>query len=154
MHDYKSYEPVEFSKMDSAYSRFEDEPEYIITNTKLEQVKDSILKVKEVGEDLMRDIRIRDISYYYRGSASWSRDRAELKKLTDDMSRLTGRMHVLTDTLTNFLNSYKSRFIGFMVTHSFRGKNMNGATILTSRLFILNKTLDSVIYEFEADNKK
>lgn len=132
MHDFKSYEPVEFKKPDSTYTNY-------LTSDRGQALYDSIDNYNKLQEDLLT--RAKEYTY--------TAPRVALEILKE------GRVYnAIADSLIKIRDKEKADFIkkfnGYEMLHSFRGKNMNGATILTTKRFYFDTTF-TVIKSVEVE---
>lgn len=123
MNDWSSYEFVEMTTLDSAFTKFEDS-EYMkehrskmltaMTNTG--NIKSRLKSCKESEEKVLQD----SLSYY----------------------------QSIEDSLMNVFNtkkdSFKGDFIGYETTFSFRGNNKLGAKVLTNIRVTFDKDLTTI----------
>jgi hypothetical protein len=152
MHDFDSYSPVEYGKIDSFYSQYDNQATYLDLKSRLKTKKDSMLLIDKVGRDLMAEMRINRLRFESYGASQLYRDQSsDLQKMVASMNQLSVEVKVLTDSLTDFINNFHPSHVGWGMSHSFRGKNANGATVLTSKYYVLNMNRDTVIAEINTD---
>lgn len=130
MHDFKSYEPVEFGTIDSSFTTFIETKEYKTTLARFELFNDS-------AERAIKEIK--DLIYLNRTSNARLREMQKAGMvLSDSLTSIANRMASLE-------KSFTPEFNGYSLAHSFRGKNPNGALILSTKIFKLTPQLDEVI---------
>jgi hypothetical protein len=117
MHDFKSYEPVEFKKPDSAYTNFAE-------SERGKALFDSTDRYNKTQENYLERAR----RYTY------TAPRVALGLINE------GKEYgVKADSLLKLIDKEKDlftkRFSGYKMLHTFRGKNMNGATIIITKRF-------------------
>ena len=128
LNDFKSYEPVQFGKLEVASSKYEDEPDYDFYSGKA----DSYLKVSKEESD-KADIY----------NSEYTRDQFILyEKISIQL--LDSAKHYL-DKADSIKLHFVSKPIGWQITHTFRAKNQLGGLGIHSYLFILNQELTKVI---------
>jgi hypothetical protein len=124
MNDFSSYEPVEFSKLDSTFSYYRD--------------TDEGKKLKKQLESTME---------------SWSewneRARKASSPVVEEMwLKFAKEYGIEFDSLYNIDSiaeqSFKPEHIGFEMSHKFRGKNALGAIMLTENGFYFDRDLTKV----------
>lgn len=136
LHDYKSYEPVSWSKLDSLYSDYTMDDSYIdleairyMYDTDGKECKERLNKVnydleyrnsKQFIEDLLMAI----VSEFYK-------EKVYLKKL--DSIKV----------------NFNPQFIGYKITHTYRAKNLNGAYKLSEETFFLDKSIEHILPKIE-----
>lgn len=125
MNDYKSYESVEFGKLDSSYSIYEQNPLYISKITKIAIILNEGNKLVEPSE-------------------TYGKSDDELTAIVKKATELSKEATALNNQLKEGKVKFKSEFIGYAMIHTFRGKNINGATILNIDTFFLSKDLSKV----------
>lgn len=115
MLDFKSYEPVEFGKLDSTFSDY----------------KNSIR-----ADSLQKDI---DYSLQLATQLKESGEKSDAKASIYGIVDLILRQ---VDSLTKLRDKEESEFhpafAGYTLTHTYRGKNALGATIITTDKFLLD----------------
>lgn len=122
MHDFKSYEPVDFKKTDSVYTSY-------LTTERGQALLDSLKLYNKTWEEILERAK------EYRYSSP-----------TTALSILKGGRicEAKIDSVTKIMDSEKASFIkkfdGYKMLHTFRGKNMNGATIIKTERFYFDTT--------------
>ena len=121
MDDPKSYESVNFGKLDSLFSPFEDSKEGITLKLEDENLSKRL-------DELSNQIDV-------------AKSIPELQKIQEEDNIITARRSKLVDIILEKSLKYKGEFVGFKIKHSFRGKNKMGALILDSCTVVLDKNL-------------
>jgi hypothetical protein len=135
MHDFKSYEAVEFGKLDSMLSSYHKTERY-------DSLKAAFHVLKEESEDALDNAKI----------YQWTNKRLGLKYIEESTLAANG-MDSIAKLMKKESAAFKPIFIGYNIFHSFRGKNLNGATGLTSKYFILDSSMKVVgTEEIPTDN--
>lgn len=124
MHDFKSYEPVEFKKPDSVYTSYGESERGL-------ELLDSIKRYNKLHESYLDQAR----SYTY------TSPRVALSIL--NVGSVYGAK---ADSLLKLIDKetplFERKFNGYEMVHSFRGKNMNGATIITTKRFYFDSAFN------------
>jgi hypothetical protein len=128
LNDFKSYEPVQFGKLETASSNYTDLPE--IKNY-LDKTDAFLETYKEYNDkaDIYDSDYSRDKYWVYRKMATELLDSA--KYYSDKVQTI--KLHFVPET------------IGWQMTHSFRAKSLGGNLGIHHYLFVLNKDLSKVI---------
>jgi hypothetical protein len=122
MHDFKSYEPVEFGKLDSSFTNFYQTEEY--------NRLDSLNKFYQS-------------SYEYFLLSAKNTPNLELKKFQHKAAtEYRDSSKVISDLIAQKDKEFKGVFNGYTIEHKFRGKNAMGASIINSDLFVLDKNFN------------
>ena len=119
LNDAKSYESVNFGKVDSVFSSFDESKEGIE------------LKLKEN----MLSERVVELSNRIDVAESTS----ELNKIIEENKELTQKRKDLVDTIFNKSIKYKGTLCGYKINHKYRAKNKMGAVVLDENCFIMDK---------------
>lgn len=137
LHDWKSYDPVEFGKLDSSYSSLDDDQAY--QNTKREL--DSLYKA--IKEDI-EDERI------YAPLASYSGQYAYYKSLAAECYK-----RIIEDTaiVSNAIRKWEPTYLGRQMEHTFRSKNLGGNIGVHHIVFYFDSSLTRVIDDKDVGNK-
>lgn len=117
MHDFKSYEPVEFEKPDSAYTNFAE-------SERGKALFDSTDRYNKKQEDYLE--RARRYTYTSPGVAL---------SIINEGKIYGAKADSLLKLIDKEKDSFKKKFSGYKMQHTFRGKNMNGATIIKTERF-------------------
>lgn len=129
LHDYKSYEAVQYGKLDSDFSSVFNLPEYKELSDDLDQ---TIAHEKEHFETMK----------IYAGSIySFDRYRNEKRIVEDDLAKM------LKDTaaIGNLKRSFRPNFVGWQIEHSYRAKSLSGNLGIHHYLFHLDSALTKVL---------
>jgi len=140
MNDYSSYEPMEFSKLDTVYSSYYKDSIYInlqkLQSNNSDYIKHLEETIKEADKFNGRIGRILD----RRGIAS----EPYLKAANIENDRLTKEMRKLR-------KNFKSEMDGFSMVHKMRAKNTMGGIMIYETIFFFNKELTKVTGEMNAE---
>jgi hypothetical protein len=124
------YEPLTFSKCDSAFTHFYKQQEYINAM----HFVDSIKRIQGVNLDLIGNIP-------YTGAAS-----------NQVQSNYLEKNKQLDTVIANILEPLKAAgdkfipvFTGWTMTHSYKSMSYKGITDVTATRYYFNKNLDSII---------
>jgi hypothetical protein len=128
LNDFKSYEPVQFGKLEVASSKYTDVPELNLYKIKadsyIKSTKEEIDKAEIYNSDYTR---YKSVSYAK--VAEKFLDTAKIYIHKQDSIRL----------------HFVSEPIGWQITHTFRAKNQLGGLAIHTYLFTLNQELTKVI---------
>lgn len=124
--NYNSYEPVSFSKLDTSFQY------YIGTAAQLQlsALTDSFDKESEKYALLLKSDRI---------------PMQEKRQVYQKLQVVQDTIFALVDSSMRAEKNFKPFMRGYYLEHTYRIKNKTGTTELKDEIFILNKTLDSVI---------
>lgn len=117
MHDFKSYEPVDYSKVDSTFTVYASTP-------RGKGLYDSLRRCTVLQERFTENAR----SYTYTAPET-------AMKLLSDSKRYGQVGDSLLAVINKEEKEYRGVFNGYKIVHSFRGKNMSGATVLSKKRF-------------------
>jgi len=134
LHDFSSYESVEFGKLDSTFTESSDLPEYKIAidkaNEFTKQGGDKIETAKMYGECTLYD---KQVQY-----ARWGKE--------------------LLDSATYYINIAKNidstfipKFVGWNITHTFRANNASGNKVIGHRKYYFDKDVSKIINDENLD---
>lgn len=124
MHDYSSYQPVEYAKLDSSYSFYENSDVY-----KHDNKRENAIQAESKGLD--------------ESNLTLKQKSEKLKKIIDSAQFYMAKMK-------RDRKSFVPEFNGFKITHKYRGKNVLGALVLNNSVFYLDTTLTKVVGLSEA----
>lgn len=126
LNDPSSYEPVEFSKLDSLFSYFRNSQEW-------SDIRDSVDKYEHIYED--------HISSY-----SWVKERAQekMKDLGLSFDEVKGKTFYFLEKQDSLEKNYKPEWIGWEMKHKFRAKNGFGAMKLDEEIFHFDKEVTKI----------
>ena len=132
MNDWNSYEFVEMSKVDSVFTLF-------MHSEEAKSLDDQISKTKSKISEYSVD---KDFPLLYG---------ARTKVMADSIPIL----EQIRDSLLNLYDkkeeAYKGEFNGYKTKFTFRGNNKLGGKILTSSMYLFNKDITEITYEFSLD---
>ena len=120
--DPKSYESVNFGKIDSMFSSFDESKEGI-------ELKLKENKLSERSKELSNRIDITESI-------------PELNKIIEENKELTQKRKDLIDTIFNKSIKYKGAFCGYKIKHSYRAKNKMGGLVLDSCIVVLDPIMN------------
>lgn len=120
--DPKSYESVNFGKLDSTFSLFDESKEGI----ELQQQDE---KYSQRMSELSAEIDIAD-------------NISELDKIIEETKIISQKRKDLTDTIFSRSIAYSGKFCGYKIKHSFRAKNKMGALVLDSCIVELDTLMN------------
>jgi len=129
LHDYKSYEPVVFGKLDTAYSKVEDNPE-------LKDLQEVFDKANSDGESELEEAKIYAGSYYTRDEAEYH---SRLAKF--DLAKMIGaqaRMDSLKKTFVPIVTGWK-------MEHSYRAKSLGGNFGIHHYMYYFDPGLSTIL---------
>lgn len=132
MNDFKSYEPVEYGPLDSIITTYDKTPRF----DSLKSIFDGYLSESKKATDNAKIVA---------GLAPYTY-KLEVEK--------SNSFNGLADSILSIMkiedSLFKPEFLGFKTKHSYRNRNENGATVLTSEYFYMKKDL-TVVYTQKAD---
>lgn len=135
LHDYDSYELVEFGTLDSAFSSASDLPEY-------KDAFNKAINFKEQGESKIDDANIygqfesmhkKQIQY-----AQWGK------------ALLDSAMYYLK-IAEKIDSTFVPKFVGWEMTHTFRANNANGIKVIAHRKYYFDKEITRIVDEENLD---
>lgn len=136
LHDFSSYESVQFGHLDSTFSRVDELEEYQASLSLAKELKDKGL---DKGEDAERYGRYG----LYREQARYAREAAYLL----DSAMYHIRKCKELDSL------FTPEFVGWQITHSFRANNASGNKIINHRIFYFDKDLTTIVKDEDNGEK-
>ena len=134
LHDFKSYEAVEFGKIDSSFTFFMDAEEFKTLDSRFDELV-------RAGHE--RDEASKSLHYSNERNLEIINDLIEKHKFGSDS------MRIIREKIEEFEHNFVREFNGYVVLHSFRAKNANGALVLSEKFFVLSPQLDKVINVIE-----
>ena len=134
MHNPESYEIVGFGKVDSAFSDYKRNPQYIA------QKKECNKLISEV-EELQKAEKF----------AFTTESKYKSLKETAEAAK---KAYEANQELVKFLNEYEEEFIGWSVIHQYRATNKGGQKGLTVSKFIFNPDITEIIDFYSEDELK
>lgn len=126
MHDFNSYEPVQYGPIDSAFTSYQD-------SEKFNELKDLFSAYQKECEEALQKAE----SYLYVS-------RATGKRYSDKGTDYAHKLDSISKLISTEIYGFEPQFVGYKILHSFRGKNMNAATILTTEYFILDSAYNVI----------
>lgn len=87
-------------------------------------------------------------------------DRNEYEEAKEDYEKALSQQSILQSKAESISYDLKSiidkgiYFVGFKATHRYRAKNNAGQTIMTDRVFIIDKETTKIVSQYEADTYK
>ena len=143
LHDYDSYKPVEFSKLDSTFTDISSIKGYDKTSEKLEKIKAQMKKLEHSIEF----------------DADWSRkvgytsDVNRQKMLADfeEYKELSSEADKLRVKLIKALDEFTPKFIGYSMIHKYRAKNKAGNTALGVTKYTFDKEITKIANKQSAE---
>lgn len=134
LHDFDSYESVEFGKLDSTFSDVSDVPEFADALEKgqdfTKQGKDKIETAKMYGECTLYE---KQVEY-----ARWG------------ITLLDSAKYYLN--IADKINStFVPKFIGWNITHTFRANNASGNKVIGHRKYYFDKDVSKIINDENLD---
>jgi hypothetical protein len=117
MHDFKSYEPVEYKKIDSVYTSY-------ITSERGSALYDSIDFYTKMRKEILE--RAKEYTYTSPRVALSILDKGKVYSAKPDS---------IENVIDKETAAFVKKFNGYKMVHTFRGKNMNNATIITTKRF-------------------
>ena len=135
LHDMNSYESVEFSTLDSAFSQVEDLEEYKNYSEKIDELKAKALEKNEYAEE-----------YNMFGLQA---ERAKCAK--EALRLLSDAMHYLKKC-QELDSLFVPKFIGWRLEHTFRANNPEGHKVISHRVYYFDKDLTKIVRD--EDNSK
>lgn len=122
MDDPSSYESVQFGKLDTLHTSFDESKEGLELRNKDAKLE---LKISELSDKLdLPDLTMDDI-----------------KSIQKENGEITKKRLAINDIMTSKTLTYKGAVNGYSMTHKFRGKNKLGAKILDEISFLLDTKL-------------
>lgn len=128
LHDYKSYEPVQFGKIEVGFSSWDDQPQ---VKTWLDKSEEWMKKHKEYYDEaeIYKDYYVKDKFF-------------ELSRL-ESMALDSAKFYL--DKTERFKIEYTPVINGWKMTHSYRARSLGGNLGIHHYVFYLNKPLSKVI---------
>lgn len=134
LHDFKSYEPVEFGTLDSLFSDVTSSSEYEVFKSKHEAwIRQADKEYKVNQEEIKKAI--------FDGNSS----HIPIINEYSLVPRCKDSAQIYADKMQAFVDSYKPRFIGWSMTHLYRAKNLTGNYRLANESFYFDKDLIKVV---------
>lgn len=146
LHDAKSYEIIEFSKLDSVYTSYEESKEGSKNYTARKSILDKVKLNQSRYDDIKSENEISRIRYYtwYAGSKYDRAELSNLSKILAENKKLLSEYDDLELKDSTSKNAFKRQHIGWKVSHRFRAKNKLGNLGIADHTFYFNLPLDSI----------
>lgn len=128
LNDYKSYEPVLYSAIDTLYRPIEEDSTY--QANLLEDVR-----LKKEFEEL-RDMMLA-VGDYYNGGMEGAKQ--SVMKMWEESYKPKLLAHTL------YIAAYKAEPIGLKITHRYRAKNALGATVINEYIYGFDFSMTEII---------
>lgn len=122
MHDFDSYEPIEFGKVDTVETFYLTSPEY---------------KKLDIQRQLMTD---RYEHFIRMGEIVVGTDTKKARMYLDSAKKYNGILVDLAADIKQLSTDFKPSFAGYGIDHRYRGKNKMGALVLNDTRFLLDST--------------
>ena len=135
LHDMNSYESVEFSTLDSAFSNVEDLEEYKNYSAKIDELR---AKASEKGE--------------YADEYGMFGLPAERAKYAKEAVQLLKEAMYYVKKCQEMDSLFVPKFIGWKLEHTFRANNPEGHKVISHRVYYLDKDLTKIVRD--EDNSK
>lgn len=137
LHDYKSYEPVAFGKVDSSFSAYFDLPEY----------EDNSHKIEEATEDMKK---YWDKAMIYAGSiysqSLYKLYKSQADEAADSAKAALERNKVISENFVPVFNGYK-------MNHSYRAKSLSGNLGIHHYVFYFDSGITKVVRQIDISEK-
>lgn len=131
MDDYSSYESIEFSNLDSAFTSLDDNTLYI----------ESLELIKEFNNIMKEDVRLlkhqAENRYIYSAN-----DMLETHNRVEIYKKKVDSCFIIIDSIET---KFKPEFIGFQMSHRFREKARTGNFRNTNLLFLFDAEVKEVV---------
>lgn len=133
MNDYSSYEPIEFSQLDTVYSSYYEDSTYKVINRCYESSNEFLKTIEKYIEDA-NEFNSRIGRIVDRRGMAFEKYLPETKNKVDSLSV----------AMKNFRHNYKPKMTGFSMNHKMRGKNAFGANVVNEMVFFFDNSLSKV----------
>jgi len=136
LHDFKSYEPVQFGKIEIASSEYTDVPEvkeYLDESDKYLKLVDEYENKEEIYDN------------EYSREKYWEYSKLHLEALNQGKKCL--------EKIDSIKLHFVPQVIGWKMVHTFRAKNLGGNLGLHHYLFCVDKEYSKVIKTVDLDNE-
>ncbi len=129
LHDYKSYEPVEFGKWDSSYTIVADFPAY-------QDLFEKYNSSKKETEEALKKMELYVGSIY---------SRAEFQLWTKRSNQSIKDMGIYNHSMDSINKKFKPEFNGWHIKHSFRAKSLAGNLGIHHYDYYFDKDISKII---------
>lgn len=137
LHDYKSYEIVEFGKLDSSFTIFEELPH-------IKKEYDRVDEFNKEASDNLDLAKIYSDSYYLQDT--FNKYMKIAQRANDSARSILKRIDVQH-------SKFKSEFNGWAMNHSFRAKNLNGNLGIHHYTYYFNSDLTEITDQVDIGEK-
>lgn len=138
LHDYDSYQAVEFSKLDSTFTDASSTEEYKELS---KEYNEKMASLKKIQESLKFDL---DWTERMGGFRSVS-EAKKMKLDVDKMNAIYEETKVIQLTLDSIDENFVPEFIGYSMTHKYRAKSKVGNMSLGIEKYTFNKDISEII---------
>jgi len=140
LNDFKSYEPVAFSNIDSLFSTYYMDSLFI----KNEKLK---IRLEEYAEQCQERFKAQKDDYIYSSSGG---------EWVYDVSITIANIYFQNDCYKrihdSIIDNFKPKFIGYKMTHKFRSKNALGGFSISEKEYNFDKMQTKLITPITIDN--
>lgn len=153
LYDFDSYEPIETSKIDSAFSTIYQDSiireKAIIAIASIKLCKEYINECEEHYQtiEIWRD------SYTDRARNKVNEAREKLTKLVSNIENTLAVAKEAQRHIKEESKNFAPNFIGWSVTHKFRCKTKGGAYDLAKYQYVFSPELDKILYSTDLENE-
>ena len=132
LHDFSSYEPVEFGKLDSVYTTiaFTDAHELLKWGNVLADSAQKLIKAAQVFEKSRKEYPFCDSMYLI------------TSRLADSLLTIARENIEHSDSISR---NFKPQFCGFRMSHRFRAKNAQGNILLSENEYFFDKKITMIL---------
>ena len=153
LYDFESYEPIETSKLDSAYTTIYQDP--IIRGRAIE-----IIATMEIGnkyikecEEHVRTIEIWGDSYTTRARNKVNEAREELSKSVAVLEKIVQTVAAAQKVIKEESEKFVPSFMGWSVIHEFRCKTKGGNFDIGKYKYVFTPKLDEILYTIDLNSE-
>lgn len=146
LYDFESYEPIETSKADSAFTTIYKDSSITAKAIMILLAREEISKWLEDSQEHVKELEIWGDSYT--AMARYKVDNAK-EKLADIIRKseiAQSTINMLKETIKNECENFESNFIGWSVKHKYRCKTKGGAYDIGETYYVFDPQLDKVLY--------
>lgn len=150
--NFESYEPIEFSIIDSVFSDIYSDS--LVRNNAYKYMAYGEL-FKEISEEVDYNLEIAGIynnSYYAAGIRKFNEARNKAKEGINKMDEYLANQKESADSIYLLSNKFEPRFIGFKLNHRYRCKNRGGGFCISDYTFIFDPNIEKILSYYEPDN--
>jgi hypothetical protein len=153
LYDFESYEPIETSKIDSAYTTIYQDSIIREEAVKIIATMEICDKILNECEEHYRTIEIWGDSYTVRARNKVNEAREELSKNLTYAEKALAMVKDAQKTIKKESENFAPNFIGWSVTHKFRCKTKGGAYDLGEYKYIFSPQLDKILYTIDLESE-